>query len=241
MRRLLILALLLALSSASQAEARLFWQTYGSITAHPGGAGCAWNSNQDYFVPRQCHSGRYGLFSPCKQSCTDSPACKYQHPLYPGYCTTYGPFHYCRRNHVYHCYCGCCGLHPYKCNGVKAHWCCPLRYGCGAGCCCKRHRHYCGGGCGLAYCSGACLSSGPCQSMVQWPYSPMAPNVEPAGMQILGGLPIQGDELLASMGVNLEQSLQEIPDSPPAAETTLPLLGAPPAQQPLPNAKVDQQ
>lgn len=233
MRRLLVLTTILALSGISQAQGRLFWQTYGSIDEHPGGCGCAWNANQEYFVPRQCHAGRYGLFSPCKTSCTDSPACKYQHPLYPGYCTTLGPCHYCWRNHVYRCYCGCCGLHPYKCNGVTAHWCGPLRYGCG-GCCghCLHHhgrRGHCGhGGCRHGNCGGCQHCGGyPCEYPATWAYQQPAPNLEPAGMQVLGTVPVQGDELLASMGVNLDQPPTPADFNQSTEGVVLPLLGIP--------------
>lgn len=223
MRSKLILALILALGGFQQAQARLFWQTYGSIAEHPGGCGCAWNSNQDFFVPRHCHSGRYGLFSPCKTSCTDSPACKHQHPLHPGYCTVYGPCHYCWRNHVYRCYCGCCGIHPYRCNGVCAHWCGPLRYGCG-GCCglCRRHR------CHHGHCGGCYGGSGYCHSEYpgDYPFFQPAPNVEPAGVEVLGRLPVQGDELLASIGVNLDQPVTTEPNEA-SPEAPLPVFGLP--------------
>lgn len=58
----------------------------------------------------------------------------------------------------------------------------------------------------------------------EWPHEMAAPNVEPAGMHILGGLPVQGDELLASMSVNLEPQATE-PEE--LLKQTLPLLGAP--------------
>ena len=96
---------------ASVAEGRLFYQTYGATVAAPGGC-CAWNVNQDYFVPRYCESGRYGLLSSCKTSHTTSAACRRDHPIYHGYCSPYGSCHYCWRNHVYKAHCGCtaCGL-----------------------------------------------------------------------------------------------------------------------------------
>ena len=62
--------------------------------------------------------------------------------------------------------------------------------------------------------------------MTEWPYHQGAPNVEPPGMEILGGLPIQGDELLASMGVNLEEGFQEEAEAP-ESEQKLPVLGVP--------------
>ena len=224
MRRLLILLVILAFGGMQQAHARLFWQTYGSVTAHPGGCGCAWNSNQDFFVPRNCEAGRYGLFSPCKTSCTDSPACKYQHPLYPGYCTVYGPCHYCWRNHVYRCYCGCCGIHPYRCNGVCAHWCGPLRYGCG-GCCghCRHHgsrRRRCGG----CYCGAAGSCPGVYPGGV--PYFRPAPNVESSGVEVLGTVPVQGDELLASIDLDLDQPAP-IETNQQSSEDQLPIFGKP--------------
>jgi hypothetical protein len=95
-------------------NARLFWQTYGATVATADGCGCAWNINQDYFVPRHCDTGRYDLFSACKTAHTKSAACKYLHPLYCGYCTPYGPCRYRWRDHVYKCHCGCTPLrHEY--------------------------------------------------------------------------------------------------------------------------------
>jgi hypothetical protein len=107
-------AFALAFDPAS-VNARLFWQTYGATVAAPDGCGgCAWNINQDYFVPRHCDTGRYDLFSACKTGHTRSPACKYLHPLYCGYCTPYGPCRYRWRDCVYKCHCGCTPLrHEY--------------------------------------------------------------------------------------------------------------------------------
>ena len=116
MRTLLLLAVLHTLLTPGSVDARLFWQTYGATVAADGGcgAGCAWNVNQDYFVPRHCDSGRYGLFSPCKTAHTRSAACKHLHPIYRGYCTPYGSCHYKWRDHVYKTYCGCTPLsHKY--------------------------------------------------------------------------------------------------------------------------------
>jgi hypothetical protein len=127
MLRSLILPVVLAwVAACERADARLFWQTYGATVATSDGCGCAWNVNQDYFVPRHCHTGRYGLFSACKSAHTTSPACKNLHPVYAGYCTPYGPCRYKWRDHVYKTYCGCgplknhlaawhlrpCGKHP---------------------------------------------------------------------------------------------------------------------------------
>jgi hypothetical protein len=85
------------------------------VTADGGcGGDCAWNINQDYFVPRYCDSGRYGLFSACKHSHTRSAACKNLHPIYSGYCTPYSSCRYKWRDHVYKTYCGCMPLsHKY--------------------------------------------------------------------------------------------------------------------------------
>jgi hypothetical protein len=108
MLRSLILPVVLSLVAAcGRAEARLFWQTYGATVANADGCGCAWNVNQDYFVPRHCHTGRYGLFGGCKSASTISPACKNLHPVYAGYCTPYGPCRYIWRDHVYKTFCGC--------------------------------------------------------------------------------------------------------------------------------------
>jgi hypothetical protein len=106
--RTIALASFLILLSPVTAQARLFWQTYGA--AVPAGDGCHWNINQDYFVPRYCDSGRYGLFSACKHHHGISAACKNRHPLYHGYCTPYGACRYRWRDHVYKTYCGCTPL-----------------------------------------------------------------------------------------------------------------------------------
>ena len=58
------------------------------------------------------------------------------------------------------------------------------------------------------------------------PPAMMAPNVEPFGMQIIGSLPVQGDEMLASMSVDLEPSA-EVTIPTRSAQPTLPSLGAP--------------
>jgi hypothetical protein len=124
MRSLTLFVSLATLLTPAAADARLFWQTYGATVATD--AGCAWNLNQDYFVPRYCDSGRYGLFSACKTAHTRSAACKNLHPVYCGYCTPYGSCRYKWRDHVYKTYCGCtplrheygpwhlekCGKHP---------------------------------------------------------------------------------------------------------------------------------
>ena len=107
MRRCTLSIILLGLV-AGGAEARLFWQTYGAtVTAHDG---CAWNIDQDYFVPRTCDAGRYALLSPCKCDHGTSPACRRLHPVYTGYCTPYGACHYSWRDCVYRSHCGCTPL-----------------------------------------------------------------------------------------------------------------------------------
>ncbi|MCC6493418.1 MAG: hypothetical protein IT424_10385 [Pirellulales bacterium] len=108
MRLIAAITVLTALAPATPVAGRLFWQTYGATVATD--SGCAWNINQDYFVPRHCDSCRYDLLSPCKEYRTKSPACKYLHPLYAGYCTPYAPCHYRRRDHVYKARCGCTPL-----------------------------------------------------------------------------------------------------------------------------------
>ncbi len=76
MRLLPWLALAISLTWASSVEARLFWQTYGSTVPSVAGSDCTWNVNQEYFVPRHLSTGRYGLYSPCKSSRSNSPAYK---------------------------------------------------------------------------------------------------------------------------------------------------------------------
>jgi hypothetical protein len=107
-----ILALVIGPAGVTIAEARLFWQTYGATVPADGGCGCSWNVNQDYFVPRTCANGQYGLFSACKCSHYLSPACKYLSPIYTGYCTPYSSCHYRRKDCVYKERCGCT---PLKC------------------------------------------------------------------------------------------------------------------------------
>jgi len=213
MRPLVLITLVATLLGASQAEARLFLQTYGSVMpADECGSGCTWNWNQDYFVPRHCDSCRYGLFSPCKTSCTNSPACHYCHALMPGYCSNYGPWHYCRRNHVYGCKCGCCPVETY---------CGPYRHGCGPGVGC--HKRACCAG-GLAVLPG----------MVEYG-EPLA-NVEPPRFEILGSIPVQGDELLASLNMAASAGSEELPgvllpEATPVVKP-LPSLGLPPTENP---------
>ncbi|MCH7753046.1 MAG: hypothetical protein IH898_12955 [Planctomycetes bacterium] len=219
MRPLVLLTLIAALLGANTAQARLFWQTYGSVVpADDCGSSCTWNWNQDYFVPRHCSSCRYGLLSPCKTSCTTSPACNWRHPLYPGYCGIYGPCHYGRRDHVYDCHCGCGPVRPSY--GPWRHGCHP-RHGCRPAC-------------------GGCATSG-CYLPVLRPDG-MLPNVERSKFQVLGSLPIPGDELLASLDMgaaanaNADANANDealpgvlLPRVTPV-EPTLPSLGLPPTE-----------
>lgn len=206
MRYLAILSLILLGTLAATAQGRLFLQTYGAVV--PSAEGCTWNVNQDYFVPRYSSSGRYDLFSCCKHSCTSSPACKNCHPLYPGYCTNYGPLHYCWRNHLYGCRCGCEPVQAY---------CGPYRHGCGPKCCLRPDN-----------CCSACATTSFCNSPANC-CAEYLPNVESPEFQLLGSLSLDGDPLLTSL--QLGQGM-----GPPAAtqnsrpgllEQTLPLLGVP--------------
>jgi len=197
MRRIVLVVVLVALCvslmSATTAEARLFWQTYGSTIPSVGGsgnggcgAGCTWNWNQDYFVPRYPSSGQYGLFSPCKTSRATSPACKGSHPFYPGYCGIYGPCHYGWRNHVYKKYCGCSPIEV--CRG-------PWRTGCSNGCQTSS--------CQAAACEQGCFEYSAGSAAIGY-----LPNVESSGMEILGSISVEGDGLLA----NIDLTPAEGPD-----------------------------
>lgn len=127
---------LVASCLASTVHARLFWQTYGAIGPAPDGQGCVWSLEQDYFVPRNCDTARYGLYSPCKRARTISPACCSLHPVYRGYCTPYEKFHYEWNDHVYRKQCGCT---PRKC------YCGPWRLeDCPKHACVLRHHGACG-------------------------------------------------------------------------------------------------
>jgi hypothetical protein len=176
--RLFALIAAITLLCPPAAQGRLFWQTYGATVAAPGeyGHGCAWNMNQDYFVPRHCDSGRYDLFSPCKKSHYLSPACKNLHPIYSGYCTPYGACRYKWRDHVYKTYCGCTPWsHTYG----------PWRLGK----CCKPLPSM-GGDCG---CQGACSAdSAPCDAGYLGGHEAHQPqwlcNVEPMGGETLGSI-----------------------------------------------------
>lgn len=185
-RTITLLTALAASAAAPQAAlGRHFWQTYGATVASPDG-GCAWNLNSDYFVPRQCGSGTYDLFSSCKQHHYRSPACRSLHPVYCGYCTPYGACHYKWRDHVYKEHCGCaplaCHYGPWDLEKCRKH-------GCGAG-------HGCGGElCTSSSCaSGMAMSASPLPCVggyaTQFDFAPhdggYLPNVEPLGGQTLG-------------------------------------------------------
>ncbi len=196
MRRLVLLvalvALCISLLSATTAEARLFWQTYGSTI--PSGEGCGaggtWNWNQDYFVPRYPSSGHYGLFSPCKTSRTTSPACWQSHPFHPGYCNIYSGCRYRWRNHVYGAYCGCTPIEVYR--G-------PWRTGCGKGSCLP-HQASC---CQAAPCEQGCFEYTAGSAAIGY-----LPNVESSGLEILGSISVEGDGLLA----NIDLTPADAPD-----------------------------
>ncbi len=183
MRLLALLALCVSLMSATTAEARLFWQTFGSTI--PGGipdgkdcgAGCSWNWNQDFFVPRHPTSCRYGLFSPCKTGRSTSPAAKWSHPFYPGYCSNYGPCHYRRRNHVYGIRCGCSPVQVYR--G-------PWRTGCG-------------NECGVPLRTPGFSEAGFFAHAAPTAVVGYLPNVESSGLVILGSISVEGDGLLANI------------------------------------------
>jgi hypothetical protein len=249
-----ILSLLLLCGLVGQADARLFWQTYGSTVATP--EGCEWNTNSDYFVPRHCDTCRYGLYSPCKKSCATSPACRRESATHPGYCSPYGCAHYCWRNHLYSCKCGCCPA-PY--HG-------PLRPACG--CLCQRcwHGGVCvngvcannschggscshgscqGGGCQGGMCSGGmCYSDGPaeriamnndCMNDLSQSHSECGylPNVEPAEFQILGSISLSGDPLLSSLQLGAQPvGMPMLPGQ--ALGQTFPGQGTPGSAMPAP-------
>jgi hypothetical protein len=176
MRTHVLLAALITLLTPAAADARLFWQTYGATVAVDGG--CAWNLNQDYFVPRYCDSGRYGLFSACKTSHARSAACKNLHPIYRGYCTPYSSCRYKWRDHVYQTYCGCTPLsHKYGPWHLEK---------------CSKHplvlRHSgpgCAGTCGIIADMGMSgVAFGTAERHDLW-----LCNVEPLGGEMLGSIP----------------------------------------------------
>lgn len=196
-----ILAIAISLAFASTAEARHFWQTYGSTV--PAADGCTWNWNSDYFVPRHCSSCRYGLYSPCKTSCMTSPACKWSHPFYPGYCSPYGPCHYRRRNHVYAHRCGCepiaaClkrGCHGKACRCIGT---CAAAFASTVPGCCLGTACTLLGGCGAS--GESCGAS--CESGVASHSHAVLHNVEPIGLHSLGSIPVDSSQLLSHVDLN---------------------------------------
>lgn len=199
MRLLPWLALAISLTLTTAAEARLFWQTYGSTIPAADGSGCTWNWNQDYFVPRYPSSGRYGMYSPCKTSCSNSAACRYCHPFYPGYCNIYGPCHYRRRNHVYAAYCGCTPLQT-----------------CSNKCCDTANTMSC------------CTASGCSEGYCSTPEAPLY-NVEGSQFVMLGSIPVEGGDLLSRTDLSQlggEQLLLQSQDASSLLQG-LPSLGLP--------------
>ncbi len=204
MRSLILLLFTSTLFSANPVEARLFWQTYGSVVPAEGcSGGCQWNMNQDYFIPRYPSSCRYGLFSPCKTSRTTSPACRWCHPIYSGYCGIYGPCRYAWRNQVYRAHCGCTAVRPYR--G-------PLRPCCGQACCASS-------GCSCSH-GTECCSGQVCSDCLA--------NVEVPGFVVLGSIPVEGGGLLGGLemptATNEGQPALITPATSPAVES-LPSLG----------------
>jgi len=218
MRQLPWLALAISLTFATHAEARLFWQTYGATVPTADG-GCAWNANQDYFVPRHCSTGRYGLYSSCKSSHSTSPACHHEHPLYPGYCGIYGPLHYHHRDHVYSRECGCTPLRIGTAHGQN-----PCKSGL-----CKKN-------CGAP--AASCCATGMCAGgLAEVETMAGLPNVEPGHLDILGSIPVEGGELLTRTDINQlgREGVGQFPLLPPGALQqleNLPSLGQPPAATP---------
>lgn len=228
--RSLALAAVAAVSFAAPpaAQARLFWQTYGSTVATADG--CAWNLSSDYFVPRHCDSCRYGLFSPCKTAHSISPACWHLHPVYGGYCTPYASCHYRWRDHVYKKYCCCSPLRyvhgPWKLEKCRKH-CGALHGGCGS----------LGGGCAGGYggvgpfanCpAGTCPSTGDCSCCGE--YAGALMNVEPLGGETLGEIAAMPANMVGASGAGLMGGAS--PTLPPLP--ALPMPGGPASGLPIP-------
>ena len=222
MRPLVLPMLLVSFACATTAEARLFWQTYGSVVPHDAllaegscGGGCTWNWNQDYFVPRYPSSGRYGLFSPCKVSRTTSPACVWSHPFYPGYCNIYVPLRYKWRNHVYRAHCGCAPLQ--LCHG-------PKHPGCGCGCRLAPGSVSCGPGSMLPLAEGLMTET-----------ADLPPHVEAPQFRILGSIPVENNGLLTGLDlpagdIQQQRALLSAPATAPAS--LLQSLGLPQSVNP---------
>lgn len=210
MRRTALAALAASLLCAAPAQARLFYQTYGATVA-TGDGGCVWNINQDYFVPRHCHTGRYDLFSACKTSRTTSAACRHGHPLYSGYCSPYGPCRYRWRDHVYKKHCGCTPLSCYY-----GPW--RPEY---AGCCkppLMRLRHDCGGkhacrkkACRAGDCRGECsLCPASTDYVAHGPIGGPIANVEGYELEVLGTIAADAESLL--VGATVDGAARAISD-----------------------------
>lgn len=191
MYRVLIIAVAAWLSQTTSVEARLFYQSFGATV--PTANGCVWNINQDYFVPRHGNSCRYGLFSPCKSSHTTSPACRHAHPLWPSYCSPYGPCRYKWRDHVYKVYCGCTPLAAYfgpwtslSCGLCRS----TLAY------CQQPSASSCPAGCSADGLSAAPAALGVCEASAIF-----LPHVEPAGIEILGTVAVDPEAVLVNNAI----------------------------------------
>ena len=270
MRLAISLSLVVCCLAADPAEARLFWQTYGSVVPAEGSfggcGGCVRNLNQDYFVPRHCTSGRYMLYGPCKFSRSTSPASYQCHPLYPGYCTIYTPLRDCWRDRTYQHPCGCqplcikaggrCGGFCKLCQHSKDDFYGACAWGATGSClhggcrsclhggCGSCHRDGCGlchrGGCGSGVCGfGGCSAggfAGPQFYGVPRPSSP--PNMGDSGFEILGSIPVDSSELLASA---LLSEMDDNTDAlvPITPSRVQPLIGLP-ALGPTPSGEITQ-
>jgi hypothetical protein len=208
MRLSVLFAAALALVPAASAHARLFRQTYGATV--PTADGCAWNINQDYFVPRHCDSCRYDLFSACKTGHTRSPACRHLHPVHEGYCTPYGACRYRWRDHVYKKYCGCTPLrHTYGPWKLEK---------------CRKHGGCTADGCAGVSCDFAADEFATCEECAAygWP-----PNLESMELETLGSLetvPTVGPTVMPTSASAVGPSSAQM-----AAPDPLPLGILPPA------------
>ena len=223
MRSLALLACLASLVLSRSAEARLFRQTYGATVPTADG-GCTWNPNQDYFVPRSCDTGQYGLYSSCKKSHYLSPACARLHPLYEGYCSPYAGWHYLRRDHVYAKHCGCtplaCERGPWRLDKCRK-GCFVLRSTGACGPCpsCNNPQGavgFCGAG--AAEPVGSPEWQAPCDCL-----GGELPHVEPLAGAPLGKLPI------AMLGASRMGGGATAPIAGTGAPNILPMMGVTPA------------
>lgn len=219
-RTLLAAAVVSALFACGDAQARLFRQTYGATV--PAQDGCVWNINQDYFVPRYCDTGQYGLFSACKHAHSLSAACRNLHPLYCGYCSPYGACRYRWRDHVYKVHCGCTPLRCYY--GPWRNHKCRKHAGWLAAACCGRY-----GGCGDCAPADAGWGATPCDCLAGYGGEGSCENcnacdlshVEPGGGILLGMIPMEDGGALdgvapgAGVAVPAGVSLPELPPSQP--------------------------